>query len=123
DVYKRQTGGPGTARERGIGTGHTGNTVAAHSTSGAIAVRATVAAGTTISTGGTVAIGQQAGAVTARTAYTAIATDPDGQLAVGSGPPGVAPQPGHELLARGTADAHHGADLAAGATIATVSTT
>jgi DNA-binding CsgD family transcriptional regulator len=86
-------------------------------------VRATIAADTTIATGRTVTIGQQAGAVAAGTADTAVATDADRQLTVGTGAPCVAPHPGHELLTCGTAETDNGADLPAGATIATVAAT
>lgn len=66
-------------------------------------MRATIAADTTIAAGGTVTIGQQASAIAAGTAYAAIATNTDRQLAVGAGAPGIAPEPRHELLACGTA--------------------
>lgn len=86
-------------------------------------MRATIAADATIAAGGAVTIGQEAGAVAAGTADTAVATDADRQLTVGTGATCVAPQPGHELLACGTAETDNGPDLSACATIAAVTAT
>ncbi len=86
-------------------------------------MRATITTDTTVAAGGTVTSGQQAGAVAAGAADTAVAADPDRHLPVGTGAPGVAPHPGHELLTRSPASTDERADLSAGATIATITAT